>query len=119
MAEACGDSSAAQDREPWPVWAEAAREAAGLSGAIAALANAACRPQRQRLVVAAVFASGDDLSSSSAAVFDVPLRCRMFYMHASGQERHCFDGVCSGVRLGRSSFIGLSRKAVPHGIWGG
>ena len=110
---------ATQDRQPRPVWAGAAREAAGLSGAIAALANAACRLQRQRLVVAAVFASGDDLSSSPAAVFDAPHRCRMFCRHASGEERHCFDGVYSGVRLGSGSLIGLSRNAVPRGIGGG
>ena len=37
----------------------------------------------------------------------------------SVEERHRFDDVCSGVRLGSSSSIGLSRNAVPRGIWGG
>ena len=120
MARGLRDSSAAQDCKPWPVWAEAPR--AKPPGCLA-------RSRRSQTRRAGCNGSGlwwrrsshqaTTSPSSSAAVFDVPLRCRMFYRHASVEERHCFDDVCSGVRLGSSSLIGLSRNAVPRGIWGG
>ena len=105
---------AAEDRQPRPVWAAAAREAAGMAGSVPARADAGSSRQRRRLCGGCSFASAKITHRAGGAVFDAAQRCRMLRRHPSSEERHCFDGVCSGVRIHSGSLVGPSQGAHPE-----
>ena len=50
---------------------------------------------------------------AGAAVFDAAQRCRMLCRHPSPKKRHCFDGVCTGVRIRSGSLVGPRRALIP------
>ena len=107
-------SSGHEDQKPWPLQAGAAREAAGLTGAVAARADAGSSRQRRRLCGGCSFASAKITHRAGGAVFDAAQRCRMLRRHPSSEERHCFDGVCSGVRIHSGSLVGPLQSAHPE-----
>ena len=105
---------ATQDRQPRPVWAGAACERSRWDGSVPARSDSGCWRQRQRLCRGCGFASAKITHRAGAAVFDAAQRCRMLCRHPSSEKRHCFDGVCGGVRIRSGSLVGPSQSAHPE-----